>query len=113
MGIKSISHFQRGNTMHYQGKGLAALVATILLLLGCQASLPSSFGNAHSFHPLPNTVVGAHCPWEVRLNTVFNRVPPVITEIVCLSPHSVCGGNANFKVLMIFIITNAVKSIQK
>ena len=85
-----------------QGKVLA-LVA-ILLILSCQATLPPSFGNAHSFHPLPDTVVGAHCPWEVRLNTVFNRVPPVITEIVCLSPHSVCGGNANFKVWLGFLI---------
>lgn len=25
--------------------------------------------------PLPNTVVGSHCAWELRLNTVSNRIP--------------------------------------
>merc|ERR1712227_1051685 len=97
MGLKSISHLRRGNTMPFQGKRLALVIMLLILGCHCHATLPPSFGNAHRFHPLPETVVGAHCPWEVRLNTVFNRVPPVITEIVCLSPHSMCGGNANFK----------------
>ena len=48
--------------------------------------LPSSFGSAKMFHPLPGTVVGAHCKWEVKLNTVYNRIPQTITEILCLNP---------------------------
>ena len=33
------------------------------------------FGAAKHFMPLPNTVVGSHCAWELRLNTVSNRIP--------------------------------------
>ena len=33
------------------------------------------FGAAKHFMPLPNTVVGSHCAWELRLNTVPNRIP--------------------------------------
>ena len=31
--------------------------------------------------PLPNTVVGSHCAWELRLNTVPNRIPGKQSEI--------------------------------
>ena len=33
------------------------------------------FGAAKHFMPLPNTVVGSHCAWELRLNTVADRIP--------------------------------------
>ena len=63
--------------------------------------------------PLPNTVVGSHCAWELRLNTVPNRIPgkkmnnslgktkikrqklfsETITEILCYNPGGRCGGS--------------------
>ena len=39
------------------------------------------FGAAKHFMPLPNTVVGSHCAWELRLNTVPNRIPGKQSEI--------------------------------
>ena len=81
----------------------AIVLISTLGCLGSNASLPHSFGHAHKFQPIPDTVVGAHCKWEVRLNTVYNRVPPIITEIVCLTPNTVCGGNTNYKVKILFI----------
>ena len=33
------------------------------------------FGAASHFMPLPNTVVGSHCTWQLRLNTVPARIP--------------------------------------
>ena len=58
-----------------------------------QERLPLTFGSAKMFHPLPGTIVGAHCKWEVKLNTVYNRIPQTITEIMCQNPNEVCGGN--------------------
>ena len=60
---------------------------------------PHTFGHAHLFSPWPNTVVGAHCKWEVILNTVYNRIPRTITEIVCQTPNVTCGGNTNYQVI--------------
>ena len=61
-----------------------------------QERLPLTFGSAKMFHPLPGTIVGAHCKWEVKLNTVFNRIPQTITEIMCHNPNEVCGGNSAY-----------------
>ena len=33
------------------------------------------FGMAKHFMPLPNAVVGSHCAWEIRLNTLEGRIP--------------------------------------
>ena len=55
--------------------------------------LPISFGAAKMFQPLPATIVGAHCQWEVKFNTVFNRIPQTFTEIMCQQPSNTCGGN--------------------
>ena len=41
-----------------------------------EQSVPEyGFGEAKHFMPLPNTVVGSHCAWEIRLNTVAGRIP--------------------------------------
>ena len=61
-----------------------------------QERLPLTFGSAKMFRPLPGTVVGAHCKWEVKLNTVYNRIPQTITEIMCQNPNEVCGGNSAY-----------------
>jgi hypothetical protein len=37
--------------------------------------LAHGFGAAKHFMPLPHTVVGAHCTWQLRLNTVPSRIP--------------------------------------
>ena len=52
----------------------------------------------HQFQPIPNRKVGAYCTWEVKLNTVYNRIPETITEIICSSQHEMCGGQTNYKV---------------
>ena len=68
-----------------------ALISSLLLILlqPCIGHLkqdkildkPSSqdvehgFGAAKHFMPLPNTVVGSHCTWQLRLNTVPARIP--------------------------------------
>ena len=65
--------------------------------IGAQSELPETFGHAHLFHPLPDTAVGAHCKWEVKLNTVYNRIPSTITEILCTEPNEICGGNSNYR----------------
>lgn len=41
--------------------------------------------------------MGAHCRWELRLDTVPNRVPSTVTEVVCHRPDETCGGNANYR----------------
>ena len=69
-----------------------------LILVSCDSSLPRSFGDAYRFHPLPDIAVGAHCPWKVVLNEAQDRIPPVVTEILCLRPNHPCGGNINFEV---------------
>ena len=33
------------------------------------------FGAAKHFMPLPHTVVGSHCAWQLRLNTAPTRIP--------------------------------------
>ena len=41
-----------------------------------QQNVPEyGFGEAKHFMPLPNTVVGSHCAWEIRLNTISGRIP--------------------------------------
>ena len=58
-----------------------------------QSALPPTFGSAKLFQPLPSAIIGAHCEWEIIFNTVPNRIPQTITEIVCQQPNGVCGGN--------------------
>ena len=86
-----------------------ALISSLLLILlqPCIGHLkqdkildkPSSqdvehgFGAAKHFMPLPNTVVGSHCTWQLRLNTVPARIPETITEVLCHSPGEKCGGS--------------------
>ncbi len=55
----------------------------------------------HEFNPLPGTIVCAHCRWEVKLDTMFNRIPSTITEVLCRNPNSTCGGGLNFQVELI------------
>ena len=91
--------------MYFQTK-LVILVICHIFLIGTTSSvstryarsinnqrLPPTFGSAKMFQPLPSTIVGAHCQWEVKFNTVFNRIPQTITEIMCQNPQSQCGGN--------------------
>ena len=74
------------------------------------------FGLAKHFMPLPNAVVGSHCAWEIRLNTLEGRIPggdiglkctllddnicfflsDTITEILCHSAGDQCGGSDYF-----------------
>ncbi|XP_059091119.1 uncharacterized protein LOC131886732 [Tigriopus californicus] len=58
--------------------------------------LPRSFGSAHKFEPLPGIAVCGHCRWEVKLDTVYNRIPQNISEILCRDPSETCGGNTNY-----------------
>ena len=44
------------------------------------------FGQAKHFMPLPNTVVGSHCAWEIRLNALEGRIPGEM--FVCKIPKS-------------------------
>ena len=55
--------------------------------------------SGHRFQPLPNLKVKGYCEWEMRLNTDFNRIPPIITELVCSNPETTCSGNTFFKVI--------------
>ena len=85
-----------------------------LCIMGCQPNSLSirpktsaqSFKNSdwnsgHRFQPLPNLKVKGYCEWEMRLNTDFNRIPPIITELVCSNPGTTCSGNTFFKVIYI------------
>lgn len=61
------------------------------------STLPETFGRgAWQFRPLPGTVIAAHCTWKVKLDTVYNRIPQTITEIICQNPNGGCGGNNNY-----------------
>ena len=83
-------------------------VLVLVVIVACQTAhanqvslsdggeLPDSFGSAKRFHPLPGTIIASHCTWEVKLNTVYNRIPQTITEILCHNPNEVCGGNSNY-----------------
>ena len=53
--------------------------------------LEYGFGTAKHFMPLPNTVVGSHCAWELRLNTVQNRIPGIMWT-VCNCLQNGCLG---------------------
>ena len=59
----------------------------------------SNRNSGHRFQPLPNLKVKGYCEWEMRLNTDFNRIPPIITELVCSNPETTCSGNTFFKVI--------------
>ena len=59
----------------------------------------SNWKSGHRFQPLPNLKVKGYCQWEMRLNTDFNRIPPIITELVCSNPETTCSGNTFFKVI--------------
>ena len=56
-------------------------------------SLPPTFGSAKLFQPVSSAFIGAHCQWEIRFDTVKNRIPETITEIICKQPDTQCGGN--------------------
>lgn len=73
------------------------LAVVFSYLVTAHGQLPSTFGSAHRFDPVPGLVVGAHCTWDVERNTVHNRIPSTITEILCRSPNSDCGGNSNYE----------------
>merc|ERR1712130_287227 len=60
---------------------------------GASTEVPHGFGAAKHFMPLPHTVVGAHCTWQLRLNTVPARIPETITEVICHSAGERCGGS--------------------
>jgi len=96
----------------YQRQKLQRFRYTFLLLLGILAYATSApeqadeeptagastevshgFGAAKHFMPLPHTVVGAHCTWQLRLNTVPARIPETITEVICHSAGERCGGS--------------------
>ena len=79
-------------------------IAFILLLLCTTKNYSHGLMHPRLFDPIPDTIVDGFCKWEVRLNTVYNRIPPVITEIHCVNPHSSCAGNSNFKVRILFSI---------
>jgi hypothetical protein len=64
----------------------AWLLLLTLGLISATTDLPETFGHAHLFHPLPDTAVGAHCKWEVKLNTVTARVP----FQMAVSPIHIC-----------------------
>eukprot|EP00093_Oithona_nana_P014102 14102.XXX_116263_116845_1 [CDS] Oithona nana genome sequencing. len=72
-------------------------LAFIVLLLCITKNCSHGLTHPRLFKPLPETTVDGFCKWEVRLNTVYNRIPPVITEIQCVNQHSSCAGNTNFK----------------
>ena len=55
--------------------------------------LPSTFGAAKLFQPTSSMIIGAHCQWKIKFNTVSNRIPETITEMLCQQPQSQCGGN--------------------
>ena len=61
----------------------------------------SDLNSGHIFQPLPSLRVKGYCEWEMRLNTDFNRIPPIITELVCSNPETTCGRNRFFKVVYI------------
>jgi len=78
-------------------------VLVVIALLCCQyvadikvGVAADPFGSARRFHPLPGTIIAAHCTWEVKLDTVYNRIPQTITEIICRNPNGGCGGNNNY-----------------
>ena len=73
------------------------LICFSFVLISCQAILPESFGVSHEFSPLPGIVVGCPCRWEVKLDTVINRIPSTITEILCRNPNTNCGGNSSYQ----------------
>jgi len=60
---------------------------------GASTEVSHGFGAAKHFMPLPHTVVGAHCTWQLRLNTVPARIPETITEVICHSAGERCGGS--------------------
>ena len=62
-----------------------------------QQSLPRTFGSAQGFYPIYGAIVVAHCKWEVVINTVINRIPQTISEIMCQNPTEVCGGNSAYR----------------
>ena len=79
-----------------------------------------SFGSFNIYNPLPGLSVCSFCQWEVKLDTVYNRIPSTITEIVCRTPNSSCGNNTNFqcrqirsRVVFGFIDTEGNGSIQE
>ena len=61
----------------------------------------SDQNSGHKFQPLPKVNVKGYCEWEMRLNTDFNRIPQIITEVVCSNPETTCSGNTFFKVIHI------------
>ena len=40
--------------------------------------MEDGFGVARYFMSLPHTVVGSHCTWQLRLNTVPARIPGTV-----------------------------------
>lgn len=52
----------------------------------------------HTFKPIPGAVVDALCTWEVRQSVKPNRVPSVITEILCKNEGTKCGANTMYEV---------------
>ena len=75
---------------------LATLLPLFLVMGNVFAIITCPY--THQFQPIPNRRVGAYCTWEVKLNTVYNRIPQTITEIICSSQHEMCGGQTNYKV---------------
>ena len=75
----------------------SASVALVLVLCSLVRSTASDPTCGSEFHPLPGTQVQAGCKWEIRLNTVLNRIPSTITEIFCRSPNSTCGGHSHYQ----------------
>ena len=75
-------------TNTYQGSS-SKLHFNQFVLSGC--ALIYLFNISRHFMPLPNTVVGSHCAWKLRLNSVPNRIPgiPNFSIIVFLTEYQV------------------------
>ena len=52
------------------------------------------------FQPMKGVTVLGSCDWEIRATQMKNRIPRLISETICRSRSSNCGGNPFFQVSM-------------
>ena len=50
------------------------------------------------FKPMKGVTVIGSCDWEIRATQMKNRIPHLISETICRSRSSNCGGNPFFQV---------------
>ena len=78
---------------------MASYKQVLILFVLFQTSLGGQWNTELRFNPLPGITLSGPCQWEINVTRREDRIPQVISEVLCRgSHHATCDSNPLFKV---------------